>query len=180
MRKKNDSFYLKDFLQHEIFHGKPFNSFQLRKACAINPPSDAIFLIRSYIVWSNLNIYKYLRLLNKKKLFEKYNIDLHKNTTIDIGLKLPHPIGIVFGAGVIIGKNATIYQHGTFGVKNNDDAAKGKHPRIKDNCVFGAGSIILGPIIVSDGTIVGANAVLCKDTEPHSVYAGIPAKKILK
>lgn len=180
MEKKNGPSYLKDFLKYEIFNGKSFNCYQLRKTCAFNPSSDAIYLIRTYLIWSKLNVYKYLRILHKKKLFEKYNIDLHKNTVIDIGLKLPHPMGIVFGAGVIIGKNVTIYQHVTFGVKSNDDAAEGKYPKIGDNCIFGAGSKILGPINVSDCTIVGANAVLLKDTEPNSSYIGVPAVKMIK
>ena len=37
---------------------------------------------------------------------------------------------------------------------------------------------MLGPIILSARTIVGANAVLLKSTDPDAMYVGIPAKKI--
>lgn len=37
---------------------------------------------------------------------------------------------------------------------------------------------ILGGITVADGTIIGAGAVVTRDTEPYGIYAGVPARKI--
>jgi acetyltransferase-like isoleucine patch superfamily enzyme len=31
---------------------------------------------------------------------------------------------------------------------------------------------------VAKGSVIGANAVVTKDTEPYGVYGGVPAKKI--
>ena len=33
-------------------------------------------------------------------------------------------------------------------------------------------------VIIKRGTIVAAGAVITKDTEPNSIYGGVPAKKI--
>lgn len=43
---------------------------------------------------------------------------------------------------------------------------------------IGFGSIIMGGINVAAGTIVAAGSVVTHDTEPYSIYAGVPAKKI--
>ena len=37
---------------------------------------------------------------------------------------------------------------------------------------------ILGGVNIADGTVVGAGAVVTRDTEPFGIYVGIPAKKI--
>lgn len=42
----------------------------------------------------------------------------------------------------------------------------------------GAGAIVLPNIVMAEGSVLGAGAVLTKDTEPWMVYAGNPAKVI--
>lgn len=37
---------------------------------------------------------------------------------------------------------------------------------------------ILGGVSIADGSVIGAGAVVIKDTEPYGIYAGVPAKKI--
>lgn len=49
---------------------------------------------------------------------------------------------------------------------------------IEDDCWIGAGSIITAGVTIRKGTIVAAGAVVTKDTEPYSIVAGVPAKKI--
>jgi acetyltransferase-like isoleucine patch superfamily enzyme len=49
---------------------------------------------------------------------------------------------------------------------------------IEDNVWIGAGARILDGVVLKKGTVVGAGAVVTKSTEPYSVVAGIPAKKI--
>ncbi|MEC9015382.1 MAG: acetyltransferase, partial [Gemmatimonadota bacterium] len=39
---------------------------------------------------------------------------------------------------------------------------------------------ILAGVHVADDSMVGAGAILTKSTEPHCVYAGVPAKKVKK
>lgn len=42
----------------------------------------------------------------------------------------------------------------------------------------GYGATILSGVNISDGCIIAAGALVTKDTEPYSIYAGVPARKI--
>jgi acetyltransferase-like isoleucine patch superfamily enzyme len=44
--------------------------------------------------------------------------------------------------------------------------------------LIGAGVAINKGVTVKKGSVVGANAVVTKDTEDYTIFAGIPAKKI--
>ncbi len=48
---------------------------------------------------------------------------------------------------------------------------------INKHCIFGANSIIFPGINVAEGTSLGAGAILKQNTEPWSIYVGIPAYK---
>ncbi|MEN8134065.1 MAG: acyltransferase [Thermodesulfobacteriota bacterium] len=49
---------------------------------------------------------------------------------------------------------------------------------IEDDVWIAAGAVILPGVTLRRGTVVGANAVVTKNTEEYGVYAGAPAKKI--
>lgn len=140
----------------------------------INPTYNVIFWLR-ILMFLNNSIFKKVI---QKKLVIKYGFFIGLNTEIGLGLKIPHPNGIIIGDGVKIGKNCTIFQQVTFGVKNIGDELNGKYPLIGDCCVFGAGSKIIGEIIVDDYSTIGANSVVLHNTSGGGVYAGTPAKKM--
>ncbi|WP_455665440.1 acyltransferase [Phocaeicola sp.] len=49
---------------------------------------------------------------------------------------------------------------------------------IGDDVWIGFGAIILSGVNVSDGCIIAAGALVTNDTEPYSIYAGMPARKV--
>ena len=49
---------------------------------------------------------------------------------------------------------------------------------ISSNCWLGIRTFVAPGLRLGEGTVTGANSVLLTDTEPYSVYAGVPAKKI--
>lgn len=49
---------------------------------------------------------------------------------------------------------------------------------IGDDVWVGYGAIIMSGIRIGNGTIVAAGSVVTHDTEPYSIVAGVPAKKI--
>lgn len=49
---------------------------------------------------------------------------------------------------------------------------------IGDDVWIGYGAMIMSGVNVANGCVIGANAVVTEDTEPYSVYAGVPARKI--
>ncbi len=49
---------------------------------------------------------------------------------------------------------------------------------IEDDCWLGAGVKVLDGVRIEHGCVIGANAVVTKDTQRNGVYVGIPAKLI--
>ena len=49
---------------------------------------------------------------------------------------------------------------------------------IGSNVEFGVGAKVMGPVVIGDNVIIGANAVVTKDVPSNSVVAGIPARVI--
>ena len=49
---------------------------------------------------------------------------------------------------------------------------------IGDDVWIGYGAIIMSGVKIANGSIIAAGSVVTHDTEPYSIYAGIPAKKI--
>ena len=82
----------------------------------------------------------------------------------------------VIGDNVAVGQGVTI--GGTPGGKNKVRTSKISVPTIRDNVYISAGAKILGPIIIGEYSIIGANAVVLTDVPPYTIYGGMPAKKI--
>ena len=92
------------------------------------------------------------------------NIDYGRGCKIGKGLLLPHPIGIVFGGGCIIGDNLTIYQNVTIGTKKN------KYPIIGDNVTIYCNSVVVGKVILGSDCIIGALSFIDKNISEKEVY----------
>ncbi len=71
---------------------------------------------------------------------------------------LPHGLhGVYISRFAKIGKGCRIYQNVTIGEKGR------KAPTIGDNCLIGAGAVLLGDIRIGAGAKIGAGAVVCRD-----------------
>lgn len=95
------------------------------------------------------------------------------SATFGGGLYLPHPTGIVIGAGTRIGSGATIFQQVTLGRR---DIAVGDVPVVGDHCQLAAGARILGAVTLGDHVTIGANAVVLSDVPAGHRAVGIPAR----
>lgn len=98
--------------------------------------------------------------------------------TVVVGrrVKLEHFGGMILVAQKI-GDDVIIRQNTTFGIAGLD--ALHDRPVIGDRVEIGAGAVIVGPVTVGAGTVIGANAVVTKDLPPDVVAGGVPAR-ILK
>ena len=83
-------------------------------------------------------------------------------------------LGVVIGDGVVIGKGCIIRQNVTIGGKDINGISK--YPVIGNNCMVGAGAVLIGDICVGDNVQIGANAVVLNDIPNDSIAVGIPAK----
>ncbi|QIR06017.1 serine O-acetyltransferase [Salinivibrio costicola] len=86
--------------------------------------------------------------------------------------QFPHPVGIVIGRDVVLGKKVTIHQGVTIGGK----AGHKEQPYIGDNAIIYANAVIAGPVSVGERAVIGANSVVVKDVPAGAVVAGVPAK----
>ncbi len=94
--------------------------------------------------------------------------EIHLNTHIEGGLRLPHPTGIIIHPTARIGPNCMIFQQVTL----VSTVVLGGHVDL------GAGAKIMGPLTIGDDVTVGANSVVTRDVESGATVAGVPARKL--
>ncbi len=139
-------------------------------------------ILRKHEYYHNLtkkNIFQKIKLkyYSKKhfKLSTKYTTSIPINTT-GPGLSIAHLGAIYINSKARAGKNLRI-QTGV--VIGGDVRTPNKQARLGDNVYIGVGAKIIGPRIIANDVAIGANAVVTKDIlEPHTTWAGVPAKKI--
>jgi acetyltransferase-like isoleucine patch superfamily enzyme len=140
------------------------------------------------------------RKLMLKMLLQK-KISWGRDFSIGKDFDIRPPLSAVFGNRVGIGKNITIECNVSVGddvlISSNvafvgndhrfDDPAstvyaQGRHPDatvvLEGDNLIGFGVILVGPVKVGRGCIVGAGSVVVKDLPPNSICAGVPAKFI--
>jgi len=89
---------------------------------------------------------------------------------------LPHGLnGITISDTAKIGMNCRIYQHVTIGESHEGVPDV---PAIGDNCLIGAGAVLLGRIKIGNNVKIGANAVVLNDVPDNCTAVGIPARII--
>lgn len=148
----------------------------------ITPPEKDIY-VKELVYCSSrskefLNVF-YFRIgkrLAKVHLLTVFKMVFPPKRTIGFGIDeryLGKGLFIQHGDSTIIhahkvGDNLTIYQNVTIG-----DSGKG-YPTIGNNVTICTGAVVLGPIHVGDGAIIGANASVVKDVPSDAVI--VPAR----
>jgi serine O-acetyltransferase len=111
-----------------------------------------------------------------------YAIDIDPGAQLNGGFVIIHGIGIVIGRYVKSEGLFKIYQGATLGGNNDKEGIyEGvllKQPYIKDNVIIGINSAVLGPIVIEEGAVIGANAVVTKNVAAGNIIVG--NNKILK
>jgi serine O-acetyltransferase len=99
-----------------------------------------------------------------------YGCSIAPTARIHGGLILPHPQGIVIGAGAVLGPRCWVFQNVTVG------GAPGRTglPTVGADCRLFAGAVLVGPIRVGDRAVVGANAVVHRDVPPGASVRPAP------
>jgi serine O-acetyltransferase len=106
------------------------------------------------------------------------NIDIHPAAKIGKRVFIDHGTGVVIGETAIIEDDVLIYQGVTLGGVSLSPGKR--HPTIKQGAVLGAGSKILGDIVIGSYAKIGANSVVVKEVPDCSTAIGIPAHVIAK
>lgn len=119
-----------------------------------------------------------------RKLELLFIVPYYKHLVVKCGYTIPpnvmgpgcsiHCIGtVIFNGGASVGENTRIHA----GVQLGTGAGYANAaPKVGKNCYLGPGAKLFGDIVISDGTVVGANAVVNKSCEQRNVLlAGLPA-----
>lgn len=104
-----------------------------------------------------------------------HNSAIFSSCSIGAGTKLGYG-----GIAVVIHKRAVIGHRCMIGSAVTIGGTSGKHgvPIIGDDVYIATGAKILGPIVLGNGCVIGANAVVIKNVPPRCVVAGVPSRII--
>ena len=154
------------------------------------------FLGRNVILRPKCTLYEGVKIGNDVEL--GHDVLVRENTVIGddtiIGSKVVIDGYSQIGSRTLLHTNAYICPYSIIGddvfigpgvVFANDKYAnrvtvKLKGPVIKAGASIGAGAVILPGVTVEEGSLIGSGAVVTRDTEPHTVYIGNPARKLKK
>jgi len=103
-------------------------------------------------------------------------IEIHPGAKIGRRFFIDHGMGVVIGETAEIGNDVLMYQGVVLGGTTLEK--KKRHPTIEDNVVIGAGAILLGPITIGRGALVGAGSVVIKSVPPGATVVGVPGRVI--
>jgi serine O-acetyltransferase len=153
-------------------------SFKKKVSIFFMPSIQAIFLYR-------LGRYLYLRggRLIPRILFTLnimvWGTDIPPMTRIGRGLYMPHTVGVtIFG---ILGDRCTCYAQaavgGGSGIETDIGAGPGL-PVLGDEVLIGARAMIVGPVRIGSGSLIGANSFVTFDVPENSTVISEIAKII--
>lgn len=111
-----------------------------------------------------------------------FSCDIPPEANIDESVVFAHHgLGVVINPNSKIGKDTKILHNVTIGGNGNSRVYKGNKivaPIIGNNVLIGAGSIIIGPIIIEDNVKIGAGSVVTKDIMENTTVVGPAASSL--
>jgi serine O-acetyltransferase len=102
-------------------------------------------------------------------------ITLCYNTKIGRRLRIWHHGGIFVG-GRSIGDDVHLRHNSTIGVLSR--AEDDQKPVVGDRVDIGCGVAILGPVVVGNDVVIGANSVVVRDVADRGTVFGVPARPV--
>ncbi len=133
----------------------------------------------------------------RRLLLNLLGSSLKKRASVYPSAKIWYPPNLVMEEGASIGPGVKVYNQGLITIGRNAIVSQGAHlcasthdyndpthPLLLAPINIGANAWIcaeafIGPgVTIGEGSVVGARAVVTKDTECWAVYAGNPAKKV--
>lgn len=103
--------------------------------------------------------------------------EIRPQARIGPGLHIPHPIGVHIGP-IRAGRNLIVHQNASIALKDRTlhHHDSGNFACFGDNVTIGPCASVLGAIVIGDGVMIGANAVVHKDLPPGCRAVANPAR----
>ncbi|WP_375422733.1 DapH/DapD/GlmU-related protein [uncultured Friedmanniella sp.] len=108
-------------------------------------------------------------------------------TSLDVGDGSYINHGCLFDRGeIVLGRNVYVSTGVTFATGGHEMGSAEKRAGedysrpivVGDGCWLGANVVVLSGVRIDSGCVVGAGAVVTRDTEPDGVYVGVPARRV--
>jgi acetyltransferase-like isoleucine patch superfamily enzyme len=116
------------------------------------------------------------------RMTHTYGIRAGRGFGVNSGSFLDGRGGLTAGEHVLIGPNVLIlsseHQWDDPDVPIHDQGHRLLPTTIGDHVWIGGNATVQAGVTIATGTVVGAGAVVTGDTEPYSIVAGVPARKI--
>ncbi len=138
-----------------------------------SPGLHAIWIYRvAHVLWK----WKFRILSRMLSNWAKFwtSIEIHPGAVIGRRFVIDHGVGVVIGETAIIGDDVLMYHGVTLGGKTRDPVKR--HPTVGDRVTLGAGSKLIGNIVIGNDCAVGANAVVTKNMPAGTVAVGFNAR----
>ena len=101
-----------------------------------------------------------------------YGAEVHWNAEFAPGVSIVHGTGLVISHGAIVGSGTILFQGVTLGESIDSSTRVVGAPTLGFDVHVGPGSVLLGPIVIGDGTKIAANSVLDQSVPPRSIVRG--------
>jgi len=149
-------------------------SIRSRSEAALHPTVVAMLGHRIAHRFYQRRMYKAARALSLIARLASGGIEIHPGAEIGRRFFVDHGCGVVIGETAIIGDDVTLFHQVTLGSTGwwNDakrDPGERRHPRLGDAVTVGANACVLGPIMIGDHAMIGAQALVLSDVPPHAV-----------
>jgi serine O-acetyltransferase len=137
----------------------------------------AVVIYRFQSYFSKPGFYFIAKLMSRINLF-LHGCDFVIGSSIDSGLVIRHPVGIVVGNKVVCGKGLSLMHGVTLGQKSFHSSKDQDtlNPVIGDDVKIGVSAILLGGIRVGSRVTIAAGTLLFSDVPADSFVAGNPSK----
>lgn len=98
-----------------------------------------------------------------------YGAEMHWAADVHPGVVLVHGSGLVISREATVGSGAVLSQHVTLGISRDRTTGESGAPTLEADVHVAPGAVLLGPIVVGEGTKVSANTVLDTSVAPFSL-----------
>jgi serine acetyltransferase len=114
-----------------------------------------------------------------------YSVDMTSYTINVDRLSISHPIGVLLGGNGLVSKGHVVISSGVKFVGRSplDPAYLERQGRMEtfrlgDKVFVGVNTVLVGPIDICDGVVIGSSSLVNSDILESGTYVGVPARRI--